>query len=115
VGESGAGRTGPGGTSRGLDGITRPGVWWVSSVLTAEAASGRAGAVRGEPDLPAAGALPGLTCLRFGHAAALVGISPVAVPDPGLAAGDISNAAGKALGAPLAGIPGTDPRIYLDI
>jgi hypothetical protein len=26
VGESGAGRTGPGGTSRGLDGITRPGV-----------------------------------------------------------------------------------------
>jgi hypothetical protein len=58
---------------------------------------------------------PGLTCLRFGHAAALVGISPVAVPDPGLAAGDISNAAGEALGAPLAGIPGTDPRIYLGI
>ena len=32
--------TGPGGTSRGQDGITRPGVWWVSSVLAAEAASG---------------------------------------------------------------------------
>jgi hypothetical protein len=104
--------------------VERPGGWTASpgpasggsgSVLAAEAASGRADAVRGEPDLPPAGALPGLTCLRFGHAAALVGISPVAVPDPGLAAGDISNAACKAMGAPLAGIPGTDPRIYLDI
>jgi hypothetical protein len=41
-----------------------------------------------------------------GTPAALVEISPVAVPDPGLAAGDISSAACKALGAPLAGVPG---------
>jgi hypothetical protein len=132
------------------------------SVLTAEAASGRAYAIRGEPGLSPAGALPGLTCLRLGHAAAqaighhrrtgwdvlgqplgvataaemtweifrpdgpgrevmaagswyrgtpaaLVEISPVAVPDPGLAAGDISNAACKALDAPVAGVPGTGP------
>jgi hypothetical protein len=46
------GRTGPGGTSRGQDGITRPGVWWVRQRPYAEAASGWADAIRGEPGLP---------------------------------------------------------------
>jgi hypothetical protein len=51
-----------------------------------------------------------------GTPAALVEISPVAVPGSGLAAGDISNAAGKALGAPVVGVPGTGPLpIYLDM
>jgi hypothetical protein len=33
----------------------------------------------------------------------------MAVPGPGLAAGNISNAACKAQGTPLAGVPGTGP------
>ena len=44
-----------------------------------------------------------------GTSAALVEISPVAVPDSGLAAGDISNAAGKALGAPVAAFLARNP------
>jgi hypothetical protein len=40
------------------------------SVVTAEAASGQAHAIRGEPGPSPAGAVPGLTCLRLGHAAA---------------------------------------------
>lgn len=51
-----------------------------------------------------------------GTPAALVEISPVAVPGAGLGAGDISNAACKALGAPAAGVPGTGLLpVYLDI
>jgi hypothetical protein len=49
-----------------------------------------------------------------GTLAALVEISPVAVLDSGSGAGDISNAACEALGAPVAGVPGTGPLpIYL--
>jgi hypothetical protein len=91
----GAGRTGPGGTSRGQDGITRPGVWWVSSVPTAGATNGRADAIRGEPGLSPADALPGLTRLRLGHAAALVELSPMAVPDAGFCAAGIGQADSK--------------------
>jgi hypothetical protein len=50
-----------------------------------------------------------------GTSAALVEISPVAVPGSGFGAKGIGNAACKALGAPAAGVPGTGlPSIYLD-
>jgi hypothetical protein len=53
-----------------------------------------------------ADALPGLTRLRLGHAAALVELSPVAVPDSGFGAGDISNAGSKVLAVSLASAAG---------
>ena len=67
------------------------------------------------PDGPGREVMAAGSWYRGKKTAALVEISPVAVPDSGLAAGDISSAACKALGAPVAGVPGTGPRIYLDI
>jgi len=81
------GRAGPGGTSRGLDGITRPGVWWVRQ-RRYRASRWRPGNwYRATP-------------------AALARISPVAMPGSGYGAGGIS-AACMALGAPAAGVTGT--------
>jgi hypothetical protein len=112
-------RAGPGRVERpgGKTASPGPAPGGSGSALTAGATSGRADAIRGEPRSSPASALPGITRLRSGHAAALVELSPVAVPDSGFGAGDISNAGSKVLAVSIASAAGTgypSPAIYLD-
>jgi hypothetical protein len=112
-------RAGPGRVERpgGKTASPGPASGGSGSALTAGATSGRADAIRGEPRSSPAYALPGLTRLRSGHAAALVELSPVAVPDSGFGAGDVSNAGSKVLAVSLASAAGMgypSRAIYLD-